>query len=145
MRDSKHAPPPPRSALFRFADAQPRDPAVEAWMTRQPAELADLARHWFEQMRACGDDIRELLHDGHPTACVEDAAFAYVNAFTAHVNIGFFQGAALPDPQQLLRGTGKAMRHVQLRPGQDCDQAALAALIRAASADMRARLRTADR
>jgi hypothetical protein len=91
-------------------------------------------------MRACGPDVRELLHDGHPTACVGEAAFAYANAFTAHVNIGFFGGATLPDPARLLQGEGKYMRHVKLRPGVDADEAALAALIAAAYRDMKARL-----
>jgi hypothetical protein len=49
-------------------------------------------------MRGCGDDVRELLHDGHPTACVGDAAFAYVNAFTAHVDVGFFAAPRLLTP-----------------------------------------------
>ncbi|MEI9965905.1 MAG: DUF1801 domain-containing protein [Caulobacteraceae bacterium] len=53
------------------------------------------------------------MHDGHPTACVGDAAFAYVDAFRAHVNVGFFHGAALDDPAGLLEGTGKRMRHVK--------------------------------
>lgn len=92
-------------------------------------------------MRACGNDVRELLHDGHPTACAGDAAFGYVNAFTAHVNVGFFKGAELPDPAGLLQGTGKAMRHVKLKPGEPVNAAALHALIEAAHADMRRRLR----
>lgn len=141
MPPPKRASASPRSALFRFAEAQSHDPAVDAWLARQPAELAALARPWFERMRACSRDVRELLHDGHPTACLEDAAFAYVNAFTAHVNVGFFHGAALPDPQRLLRGTGKSMRHVQLLPGQAIDEVALAELIEAACADMQHRLR----
>jgi hypothetical protein len=91
-------------------------------------------------MRECGDDVRELLHDGHPTACVGDAAFGYVNAFTRHVNVGFFFGAHLPDPAGLLEGTGKRMRHVKLTPGIDRDLTALDRLIRAAYLDVRARL-----
>lgn len=91
-------------------------------------------------MRACGDDVRELLHDGCPTACVDDAAFGYVNVFRAHVNVGFFQGSALSDPNGLLVGTGKLMRHVKLRPDCECDAAALGALIETAYLDMRARL-----
>ena len=90
-------------------------------------------------MRGCGDDVRELLHDGHPTACVGDAAFGYVAAFTAHVNVGFFRGAELADPGGLLQGTGKLMRHVKLRPGESVDAQALAQLIRVAYADMKAR------
>ncbi len=93
-------------------------------------------------MRDCGDDVRELLHDGHPTACVEDAAFAYVNAFKAHVNVGFFRGAELVDPAGLLEGTGKYMRHVKVRPGGDVDAKALMALIDTAYIDMKDRLKT---
>lgn len=91
-------------------------------------------------MRDCGDDVRELLHDGHPTACVADAAFAYVNAFTAHVNVGFFRGAEIPDPDGLLEGTGKFMRHVTLKPERDPDATALRALIQTAYTDMKRRL-----
>ena len=54
-------------------------------MKEHPGELGAIARHWFGMIRRSGDDVRELLHDGHPTACVSDAAFAYVNAFTSHV------------------------------------------------------------
>jgi hypothetical protein len=91
-------------------------------------------------MRACGADVRELLHDGHPTACVDDAAFGYVNAFRAHVNVGFFHGAVLADPAGLLEGTGKRMRHVKLRRGEHVDAAALSGLIAAAYRDIRVRL-----
>jgi len=86
--------------------------------------------------------VRELLHDGHPTACIADAAFAYVNAFTAHVNVGFFRGAELEDPMGLLEGNGKYMRHVKLRPDSDIDAAALVRLIESAYADMKCRFET---
>jgi hypothetical protein len=129
------------SRLMRFPGSVRRDPAIEAWMRAQPGELGAIARRWFEVMRACGDDVRELLHDGHPTACVADAAFGYVNAFTAHVNVGFFLGAELADAGRLLVGTGRFMRHVKLRPGSDVDATALRSLIELAYADMRERLR----
>lgn len=103
--------------------------------------LGGIARRWFEVMRACGDDVRELLHDGHPTACVGDAAFAYVNAFTAHVNVGFFRGTEIADPENLMEGTGKVMRHVKLGPGRDLKATALIKLVDAAYADMKLRLR----
>lgn len=128
------------SRLMRFPDAVKRDPAIEAWMHEHPGELGKIAQRWFEAMRACGDDVRELLHDGHPTACVADAAFGYVNAFKAHVNVGFFRGAEIADPAGLLEGTGKFMRHVKLRPGEDVDAAALGQLIETAYVDMRRRL-----
>jgi hypothetical protein len=92
-------------------------------------------------MRHRGSDVRELMHDGCPTACVGDAAFGYVNAFKDHVNVGFFFGALLTDPARLLEGTGKRGRHVKLRPGREVDRAALAQLVDAAYADIKARLR----
>ena len=128
------------NALFRFPTAAKRDPAIEAWMLAH-SSLGTLARQWFEVMRTCGNDVRELLHDGHPTACVGDAAFGYVNAFTDHVNVGFFRGAELPDARGLLEGTGKFMRHVKLRPGHKIDDAALTELIRIAYRDMQRRLK----
>ena len=128
------------SRLMRFPDAVRRDPSIEIWMREHSGELGIIARRWFEVLRGCGDDVRELLHDGHPTACVGDAAFAYVNAFTAHVNVGFFRGAEIADPAGLLEGTGKFMRHVKLKLGHEVDAAALKALIETAYADMRARL-----
>lgn len=111
-------------------------------MDERPGELGAIGRRWFEVMRGCGDDVRELLHDGHPTACVGDAAFGYVNAFTAHVNVGFFRGAELADPEGLLEGTGRFMRHVKLRVGNDVDATALVTLIETAYTDMRERLGT---
>ena len=91
-------------------------------------------------MRGCGADVRELVHDGYPVACVEDAAFAYVNAFSAHVNVGFFRGATLGDPAGLLQGTGKRMRHVKVRWGEPVNTVALNELIATAYRDIRARL-----
>jgi len=126
--------------LFRFPSAQKRDPAVEAWLWTHGGETGALARRWFERLRACGDDVREVMHDGQPTVCVGDAAFAYVDAFRVHVNVGFFHGCDLPDAAGLLQGTGRFMRHVKLAPGRECDPAALGALIQAAYVDMHARL-----
>jgi hypothetical protein len=129
------------SALFRFPASVKRDPAIEIWMRDHSGPLGVIAQRWFEVMRDCGDDVRELLHDGHPTACVGDAAFGYVNAFTAHVNVGFFRGAEIADPQHLLEGTGKFMRHVKLRPETDVDAIALTKLIATAYRDMSERLK----
>jgi hypothetical protein len=124
--------------LFRLPGALRRDPVVESWFAGDNP-LKALARPWFERMRACGADVREILHDGCPTACVRDAAFGYVAAFTAHVNVGFFHGATLADPAGLLEGSGKRMRHVKLHSGHAADAAALDALIAAAYRDVRSR------
>lgn len=125
---------------MRFPTAVERDPAIDEWMRQHSDELGAIARRWFETMRSCGDDVRELLHDGHPTACVGDAAFAYVNVFTAHVNVGFFRGTAIADPNGLLEGTGKFMRHVKLSPERKVADAALTKLIQTAYAEIKSAL-----
>ena len=129
-----------RADLLRFNGSVERDPAIEAWMKQHPGELGAMARQWFAVMRKCGDEVRELLHDGCPVACLGDAPFGYVNVFTAHVNVGFFHGAALPDSAHLLEGAGKFMRHVKLRPRTPTNAAALLTLIDAAYADIKARV-----
>ena len=129
-----------RTELLRFDGAVEHDPAIDAWMREHEGELGAIAREWFEVMRQCGDEVRELLHDGCPVACLGDAPFGYVNVFTSHVNVGFFQGAGLRDPARLLQGSGKLMRHVKLKPEAAMDAAALRRLIEMAYADIKARV-----
>jgi len=126
--------------LFPLSGGEPRHPEVDRWFDARPTELASLGKRWFEEMRQCGPDVVDLLHDGHPTACVGDLAFGYVNAFRDHVNVGFFLGNRLPDPEALLEGTGRFMRHVKIHSSRSIDEVALRDLVRAAYADMRARL-----
>lgn len=128
--------------LFLLPAARSHDPGIDAWLNRHADARGALAQHWFARLRALGEDVREILHDGHPTVCVSEAALAYVAVFTAHVNLGFFQGAELPDPAGLLQGRGRSMRHVKLRPGEQINADALGALIDAAYAALRARLLT---
>jgi len=129
-----------RTELFRLNGAIKRDPAIEAWMQEHRGELGDIARKWFETMRRCGDEVRELVHDGYPVACLGNAAFGYVNVFASHVNVGFFQGASLLDPTGLLQGTGKFMRHVKLKPAIETDEASLIRLIETAYLDIKDRV-----
>jgi hypothetical protein len=129
------------SAIFRLSGAGKRDPIIEEWLSKTDA-LTAIARTWFKKMRACGEDVLELMHDGCPVACVEDAPFAYVNVFKSHTNVGFFHGAHLDDPAGLLEGTGKNMRHVKLEPGRAPDPTALANLIHTAYLDVKTRLRS---
>jgi hypothetical protein len=129
-----------KTELLRFNGTLEHDTRIEAWMKDHAGELGAIADHWFEVMRKCGDEVREILHDGCPVACLGDVPFGYVNVFTSHVNVGFFQGAGLPDPDRLLQGTGNYMRHVKLRPGTATNPAALHELIVAAYADIKARV-----
>ena len=118
-----------KSELFIFKSAERLSRDVDEWLSGNPAELHAIARHWFNRFRRCGEDVNELLHDGCPTACISGAAFGYVNVFKAHVNIGFFNGAILPDPARLLEGTGKRMRHIKVKPGASVNEEAIDVLI----------------
>ena len=129
-----------KSNILRFNGAVERDPAIDAWLRDHAGPLGGIAVHWFEVMRKCGDEVRELLHDGCPVACLGDAPFAYVNVFTSHVNVGFFHGAALPDPSRLLQGQGRFMRHVKLKPETAVNAPALMRLIEASYLDIQNRV-----
>ncbi len=129
-----------RAKLLRFNGAVERDPAIDRWMKKHAGELGAIALEWFETMRKSGDEVRELLHDGCPVACLGDAPFGYVNVFTSHVSVGFFHGASLPDPARLLEGAGRFMRHVKLRPGTAANAAALSRLIDLAYSDIKSRV-----
>jgi hypothetical protein len=132
--------PIPRTDFLRFNGAVQRDPAIDAWMKEHSGPLGAIAQQWFEKMRNCGDEFRELIHDGCPVACMGDAPFGYVDVFTSHVNVGFFHGAALRDPDHLLEGSGRFMRHVKLRSGESANAAALSSLIEAAYSDIKSRV-----
>jgi hypothetical protein len=128
------------SGIFRLATAVSKSPQVEDWFLNHDGELGAIARQWFDVMRKCGDDVRETLHDGQPTACVGDVAFAYVDSFTAHVNVGFFCGSSLADPFSMLQGSGKYMRHVKIGPQYRVDETQLTELINNSYADIKQRL-----
>ena len=126
--------------LFRFPAAGNRDPAVDAWIRAQDPELGAMALGWITQLRKSGTDVRELMHDGGVVMCVKDVAFAYVNAFKSHMNVGFYFGAFLDDAAGMLEGTGKRMRHVKLRPGVERNLTPLTYLIEDAYADAKRRM-----
>jgi hypothetical protein len=68
-----------KTRLMRYPDSTRRHLAVAAWIEAHADELGAVARRWFEVLCASGSDVREILHDGQPTACVGDAAFAHVD------------------------------------------------------------------
>ena len=51
-----------KSELLRFNGAVERGPAIDAWMKEHAGELGAIAYRWFEVMRKCGDEVRDLLH-----------------------------------------------------------------------------------
>jgi len=125
--------------VMRFPNAVRRSAEVQQWLDSHSGPLGDIARHWFARLREGGDDVCELMHDGCATACIGDGAFAYVGIYRAYVSIGFFHGTVLPDPEAVLEGSGRFMRHVTLKEGAEGRTRQVQALISAACLDMRQR------
>ncbi|MCS6818902.1 MAG: DUF1801 domain-containing protein [Chitinophagales bacterium] len=56
----------------------------------------------------------------------------YIKPLKDSVNLGFFHGAKLNDPQKMLQGTGKSLRHVKFKRKEDIDLEAVKMLLQAA-------------
>ena len=100
-------------------------------------------------MRPIATRLREIVYAVHPVAVevvrLGDRAatygvgpkkmsegYCYVLPYAEWVNLGFFQGAGLPDPEGLLEGTGARMRHIKVRFVDAADSPAVRALVEAA-------------
>ena len=59
--------------------------------------------------------------------------FAYISVHKNRINLGFYYGSELPDPENLLEGTGQQMRHVKITKPEDLENPALHRLLEAAS------------
>ena len=126
--------------LFDLDASYESDPAIASWWATKAPPLAALAKTWWDVMRRCAPEVREASHNGYPSACLDVYPFAYVDAFTAHVNVGFYYGAFLPDPKGILIGSGKRMRHVKVFPDKPGDDDALREMILGAHRDLAARI-----
>src|ERR1017187_10344476 len=128
--------------------------------------MKDLARHGsFDDIVAMADDamrpiclqLRALVVSLHKGACESvwpklriasygvgpkkmTEHYAYIGVQKAHVNLGFYYGAILPDADGLLEGTGKKLRHLKIRSLDVAESTAVKALLKAAIAERRERL-----
>jgi hypothetical protein len=120
----------------------------------------------FEEVAAAAPDhaatlaaIRALVAELHPEAFEVASAreksvwwgwgdgkmkegYVYAMPHRAHVNLGFFRGVDLPDPDDRLEGTGKALRHVKIRDEADMADPAIRTLVMGARAERAAALAT---
>jgi hypothetical protein len=60
--------------------------------------------------------------------------YAYIMPMRGYINLGFYQGAVLADPERLLEGTGKGLRHVKIRSLAEANRPSVRALVSAARA-----------
>ncbi len=59
--------------------------------------------------------------------------FCYLAPFKKHLNLGFLYGADLPDPEGLLEGAGKELRHIKIRDAEQLESPAVRLLVELAS------------
>jgi len=119
--------------MARPPDRQLRD--ILSTLERPVAELALALR---ETLLEEAPDATEKIYQNHPSAVWFGSGpkmgdmFCYVAAARRHVNLGFCRGASLPDPNHVLEGAGKAMRHIKFRSEEDLHRAFVRRYIRRA-------------
>ena len=128
------------SKLLKFSGKDLQSLTMSQWLAQKPEALRSPAATWFQAIMDCGPDVQGIFHDDYPIGCVEEAPFAYVNVYQAHLNIGFFYGVDLPDPLGLLEGKGKKMRHIKIRPGESCEKEGISILLMHAYCDIKEKL-----
>lgn len=110
---------------------------LQQFLATMPADMQAHIRVLDKLVRKAAPDLTPSLKWGNLTYHHTKNVCSLV-AHQQHVNLQLWAGAALPDPDGLLVGTGKQMRHVKLPVGQPFRRRSLTAIVRAAAAASRA-------
>jgi hypothetical protein len=137
-RDAAGSMPHPEAPRIRYLGALRRDPAIDAGIRAQAGPLGETVARLVAIARAAEPSHDEILAHGAPSFCIDGEPYCYVVPYARHVNLGFCHGAALPDPDGLLRGRGKWIRHVRVLPDEPLPSEALARLVAASARRVRA-------
>ena len=110
-------------------------------IAKQPPDMAKLTRKVLATMRARLPGATELVYDKKRSLvigfCPDDRASHVINSIATYskwINLYFFEGDNLPDPDGLLQGSGAAVRHIRITDATDLDRPAVKALMAAARA-----------
>jgi hypothetical protein len=104
-----------------------------AYVRYENPELRRVMRGLRSFVRKCAPGTNETVNAwGIPTFERKDP-FCFFMVGKNHVTFGFHFGTSLPDPEGLLEGTGKNMRHVKLHTMEDLEQKGLRNLVQAAA------------
>ncbi len=106
---------------------------VDSWMSRLEPDQRPIAEALRNLVVEAEPDLSEAIKWGNPTY-EKQGRVCYLAATKSYVSLGFFNGAGLTDPQGRIEGTGRKMRHVEVRALSDIDQHQFAAWIREAVA-----------
>ena len=120
-------------------------------------QFDDLVRLSNDPLKPVVEHLRQVILEIDPEACevvrLGDRAatygsgprkmidgYAYILPYRSWVNLGFYRGTSLTDPEKLLEGTGARMRHVKMRSVEDVNRPGVRELIREACAERKSGL-----
>ena len=86
--------------------------SVEEWLAQLLPEHRAAASRLRRMVREVDPDLREAMKWGNPVYSLESDVI-YIADQRQYVQLGFFAGADMPDPHELIEGTGKGMRHIK--------------------------------
>ncbi|HEY7030200.1 MAG TPA: DUF1801 domain-containing protein [Thermomicrobiales bacterium] len=112
-----------------------KDP-IESFIEVQAPSVQPVVRRLREVVKTTLPELNEYF-DGHGVIRYGRGSgmrdwVCYISGHRAHANLGFARGASLPDPEGLIEGTGKNLRHVKVRLVEDAERAGLRGLLEAA-------------
>ncbi len=106
--------------------------SVDELLTNYSPTVNSLVHGLWGLVREVKPDAAEHVHAGWKTISFEGGV--YIAPLKEGANLGFYKGVHLPDPENLLEGTGKELRHVKIRKESDVKPEPLKRLIREAFA-----------
>ena len=108
------------------------DSDTDRWFQSGSDDQCELLTELRAIVLATGKDIDEAIKWQRPVYSNGGTMFCYLHRSKNHVTLGFHQGASLDDPDELLEGTGKAMRHIKVRDRSDIRKRAIKSLLKQA-------------
>jgi hypothetical protein len=111
---------------------------VQAWLETLPVEKKPTINNLRKLIGSVAPEAHEIIYHDALGYGPTDSGFdriLYVTVFETHINLGFFFGGFLPDPERLLVGSGKRMRHIKIRSLQESENPAITSLLAQAWSD----------
>ena len=104
----------------------------DEYMAGQAPRNQAVIRALRKFVKRIAPQLQESVKWGNGCWVQGKAPVAYVYSAPDHVQFGFFAGSSLNDPNGLLHGEGKFVRHIKVRKGSDIDESAFEKLLRQA-------------
>jgi hypothetical protein len=106
---------------------------IDLYVDAKPAELREVAEKLRELVKKTAKGTAESVNPWRIPTFESNGPMCFFSVGKYHVTFGFLRATLLPDPAELLEGTGKNLRHVKLRTAEDVSKPALKKLIEAAA------------